>query len=90
MNDAPATPVRHEPMRIAGRLVDSDRAVEVRNPWDNSLVGTVAAARPEQVRDAFARARAFTPKLTRYERQRILQRTAELLRDRKEHFANLT
>jgi acyl-CoA reductase-like NAD-dependent aldehyde dehydrogenase len=36
---------------------------------------------------AFAKAKAFKPKLTRYERQRILQRTAELLRGRKEEFA---
>ena len=32
---------------------------------------------------------AFKPKLTRYERQQILLRTAELLRDRKEEFARL-
>jgi hypothetical protein len=53
------------------------------------VVGTVPAARPEHVRDAFAQARAFKPKLTRYERQQILQRTAEALRDRKEEFARL-
>jgi acyl-CoA reductase-like NAD-dependent aldehyde dehydrogenase len=53
------------------------------------VVGTVPAARPEHVRDAFAQARAFKPKLTRFERQQILQRTAEALRDRKEEFARL-
>jgi putative phosphonoacetaldehyde dehydrogenase len=41
------------------------------------------------VRDAFARAAAYKPKLTRYERQKILLRTAELLRDRKEEFARI-
>jgi putative phosphonoacetaldehyde dehydrogenase len=76
-------------MRVAGRLVDADEVIEVRNPYDNSLVGTVPAALPEQVRKAFAVAKAFRPKLTRFERQRILQRTAELLRDRKEEFARL-
>jgi phosphonoacetaldehyde dehydrogenase len=80
---------RCEKMRVAGRLVDADEVIEVRNPYDNGLVGTVPAALPEQVRKAFAVAKAFRPKLTRFERQRILQRTAELLRDRKEEFARL-
>ena len=35
------------------------------------------------------RPHAFKPKLTRYERQQILLRTAELLRDRKEEFARM-
>ena len=47
------------------------------------------AGRAEHVRAAFAKAAAFKPKLTRYERQQILLRTAELLRDRKEDFARL-
>ena len=38
---------------------------------------------------AFAKAKAFKPKLTRYERQQILLRTADLLRDRKEQFARI-
>jgi putative phosphonoacetaldehyde dehydrogenase len=41
------------------------------------------------VRSAFSQACAFKAKLTRYERQQILQRTAEILRDRKEEFARL-
>ncbi|UFX42384.1 phosphonoacetaldehyde dehydrogenase [Bradyrhizobium sp. 41S5] len=81
--------VRHEQMRIAGSLVDTDEHVEVFNPYTNKVVGTVPAARPEHVRSAFARAAAFKPKLTRYERQRILLRTAEILASRKEEFARL-
>ena len=84
-----AASVRHESMRIAGRKVDLPERLEVFNPYDNSVVGTVPAARPEHVREAFAKAKAFKPKLTRYERQLILQRTAEMLRDRKEDFARL-
>ena len=88
--NAPVTPpVLREAMRIGGRRVETDAVVEVKNPYNDALVGTVPAARPEHVRDAFARAKAFRPKLTRYERQQILQRTAELLRDRKEQFARL-
>ena len=89
MNVAVKPPVRREAMRIAGRLVETGDTLDVFNPYTNEVVGTVPAARPEHVRDAFARARAFKPKLTRYERQQILQRTAEILRDRKEDFARL-
>ena len=89
MNANVKPPVRREAMRIAGKLVQTDDQVAVRNPYDNAIVGLVPAARPEHVREAFAKARAFKPRLTRYERQQILQRTAELLRDRKETFATL-
>jgi phosphonoacetaldehyde dehydrogenase len=88
--NAPVTQgMRRESMRIAGRLVTTDDVIEVRSPYDGSLVGTVPAARPEHVREAFACARAFRPALSRYQRQQILQKTAELLRDRKESFARL-
>jgi putative phosphonoacetaldehyde dehydrogenase len=80
---------RREAMRIAGRRVESDDVIEVLNPYTNKAVGTVPAARPEHVRDAFKKAQAFRPKLTRYERQQILQKTAETLRDRREDFARL-
>jgi putative phosphonoacetaldehyde dehydrogenase len=84
-----ATPVRHETMRIAGKRVDAAERIEVFNPYNGEVVGTVPAARPEHVREAFAKAKAFKPKLTRYERQQILLRAAELLRDRKEEFARI-
>ena len=88
MNVAVAA-ARREAMRIAGKRVETDQTVEVRNPYNGALVGTVPAARPEHVRAAFAQARAFKPKLTRYERQQILMKTAESLRDRREDFARL-
>lgn len=80
---------RRETMRIAGKPLEAGETIEVRNPFTGEVVGTVPAGRPEHVRDAFAKAKAFKVKLTRFERQRILQRTAELLRDRKEQFARL-
>ncbi|MGO4670967.1 phosphonoacetaldehyde dehydrogenase, partial [Bosea sp. 2RAB26] len=58
MNANVNPPVRRETMRIAGKLVSTDDMVEVRNPYDNSVVGLVPAARPEHVREAFAKARA--------------------------------
>ncbi|RJG40996.1 phosphonoacetaldehyde dehydrogenase [Mesorhizobium sp. DCY119] len=85
----PTIKVRHEPMRIAGRHVDADGVVEVRYPWNDTVVGTVPAGGAEHARQAFAIAAAYKPKLTRYERQKILLRTAELLNSRKEEISDL-
>ena len=73
-----------EAMRIAGRKRAADAVIEVRNPWDGSLVGTVPAGRPEHVREAFAIAAGHEARLTRFERQRILLRTAEALATRRQ------
>lgn len=81
--------IRHEAMRIAGTRVDTEERIDVYNPYTNKLVGTVSTARPEHVRAAFAKAKAFKSKLTRYERQQILLRTSELLALRREEFARL-
>ena len=85
----PVAAVRHEAMRIAGKRVETDQQIEVINPYNGAVVGTIAAARPEHVREAFAKAKAFKPKLTRYERQQILLKTADLLAARKEEFARI-
>jgi len=86
----PKLPVkRHEKMRIAGKLVDADERIEVINPYTGAVVGTVPAANPAQVAEAFAIGNAYSPKLTRYERQQILTRTAEILAARKEEIAHL-
>jgi putative phosphonoacetaldehyde dehydrogenase len=81
--------VRHETMRIAGERVDADGVIEVRYPWDDTVVGTVPAGGAEHARRAFEIASAYQPKLTRYERQRILLRTAELLNARKDAISDL-
>ena len=50
----PKLPVKsHEKMRIAGKLVDGEERIEVRNPYSGDVVGTVAAASPAQVAEAF-------------------------------------
>ncbi|MGN7753922.1 phosphonoacetaldehyde dehydrogenase [Sinorhizobium sp. 22678] len=90
MTKAEATiAVRHEPMRIAGRLIDTDDRIEVRYPWNDTVVGTVPAGRAEHAREAFAIAAAYQPKLTRYERQKILLATAEALAARKEEISDV-
>src|ERR1041384_1808564 len=85
----PVAAVRREAMRIAGKRVETDHVIEVLNPYNGAVVGTVPAARPEHARAAFAQAASFKPKLTRYERQQILLKTADLLSARKEDFARL-
>lgn len=81
--------IRHEPMRIAGERVDADSVLEVRYPWNDTVVGTVPAGGAEHARRAFEIAAAYEPKLTRYERQRILLNTAELLNSRKNEISDL-
>ena len=56
--------------------------IEVRYPFTGEVVGTVPRATVDDVRKAFAAARACKPKLTRYERATIMQKAAELLRTR--------
>jgi putative phosphonoacetaldehyde dehydrogenase len=85
----PVASVRHEAMRIAGKRVETGQRIDVLNPYDGTVAGTIPAARPEHVREAFAKAKAFKPKLTRYERQQILLKTADLLAARKEDFARI-
>jgi|TARA_E500000178_G_scaffold344550_1_gene393044 putative phosphonoacetaldehyde dehydrogenase len=91
MNDAAKmtkAPI-HETLRIGGETPDRDERIEVSNPWDNSVVGTVPCATREDVAQAFDIAAAYTPTLTRYERQQILMRTAEILTSRRDEISDL-
>ena len=81
--------VPHEPMRIAGKRVDSDRRLEVMNPYTGAVAGTVAMATVEEVRAAFLIAAAYTPRLSRHDRQKILFRTAEILEERRDVISDL-
>jgi phosphonoacetaldehyde dehydrogenase len=86
----PELPIKaHERMRIAGKLVDGDERIEVRNPSTGAVVGTVAAASPAQVAEAFRLGNAYRSKLTRYDRQKILTTTAEIISRRREEIAHL-
>jgi putative phosphonoacetaldehyde dehydrogenase len=86
----PKLPIKaHEKMRIAGKLVDGEAHIEVRNPFTGAVVGTVAAASPAQVADAFRVGRAYRSRLTRYDRQKILTAAAEILSKRRDELARL-
>ncbi len=79
---------RHDAMRIGGEKIKTDAVVDVRYPYTNEVIGTVPAGTAEHVRKAFEIAAAYEPKLTRYERQQILFRAAELIRARREEIAH--
>lgn len=81
--------VRHEPMRIAGKKVDADDTLNVHYPYTDAVIGTVPAGNAEHARKAFEVAANYTPKLSRYDRQKILLKTAELLNSRKEEISDL-
>ncbi|XDZ66059.1 phosphonoacetaldehyde dehydrogenase [Alphaproteobacteria bacterium LSUCC0684] len=80
--------IRREAMRIGGEKVHTDKVVEVRYPYTNEVIATVPAGTAEHARKAFEIAAAYQPKLTRYERQQILFRAAELIRERREEIAH--
>lgn len=84
----PQQTIRHDAMRIGGEKIKTDAVVDVRYPYTNEVIGTVPAGTAEHVRKAFEIAAAYEPKLTRYERQQILFRAAELIRARREEIAH--
>ena len=79
----------HEAMRIGGQKVFAEKTFEVRYPYTNELIGTVPAGNAAHAARAFEIAAAFKPKLTRYERQQILFRTAELIKKNAKDLAQL-
>ena len=86
----PKLPIKaQEKMRIAGKLVDAAESVDVLNPYTGAVVATVPAADPRQVAEAFKIGHAYTSKLSKYDRQKILMKAAELLAKRREEIALL-
>ena len=81
------TDFRAEGMRIGGEVVFTDDVVEVLYPYTNEVIGTVPAGTAEHAAKAFAIAANYTPTLTRYERSQILNRTAELIGEKREYLA---
>ena len=81
----------HQKMCIAGVQVDGDtgKLIEVINPFTDEVVGTVPRASRKQVADAFAEAASYRPQLSRYQRQQILSKTAQLLTVAKDRFSDL-
>ena len=81
--------IKHEPMRIAGKKVDAENKIDVLYPYTNEIIGTVPAGTAEHAKQALNIASNYQPKLTRYERQQILQKTAEELVRRKDEISDV-
>ncbi len=81
--------IDHQSMRIAGKKVDAEKNIDVYYPYSNQVIGTVPAGTVEHAKQAFDIAANFKPKLTRYERQQILQKTAEELVRRKDEISDV-
>ncbi len=85
-----STQIINETMRIGGKNVDGPVGrINVMNPYTNAVVGTIPRASREQVSEAFDIAAAYTPTLTRYDRQQVLAKTAELLVARRDEISDL-
>ena len=79
-----------EKMRIGGKKVEGENGnLDVLNPFNGEKVGTIPRASEKQVDQAMEIAKNFQPELTRYERQQILSKTAELLVSRRDEISDL-
>ncbi len=81
--------IRKETMRVAGKFGTNDRSFDVFNPYTNQVVGTCPKATVDDIRQAFAVAKAYKPTLSRADRSAILRKTAELLVERRQQIAEL-
>jgi len=79
-------------MFVAGKWIDKDERIEVRNPFDGAVIDTVPKAAPDDVEHALAGA-VEGAKVMRampgYERAKILRRAAELLTNNSERLGRL-
>ena len=79
-------------MLLAGEWVDRSETIDVRDPFDDSLIDTVPSATHDDVETALAAAfaaRETTRKMTTYERCQVLSKTAAIVADRVEEFATI-
>ena len=80
--------VFHAHCYVAGKKINSDNLHEVKSPYDNRIVGTVALANAAHAQEAIEAALTGGKILTRFERFSILEKTRNLLIERREEFAN--
>ncbi len=86
-----ATPVGTQAFLVDGKWLEEGDPVEVRAPYDGSVISQVFQGRREHAEAAIAAAvKAFgtTRRLPAFERQRVLRRVAQNISERKAEFAN--
>ena len=77
---------------IAAQWVDKAKKIEVRNPFDNSVIDTVPRADAADLTKALAfaeRGAKVMAKLTAYERWKILRKAADLMAERNDEFGQM-
>src|ERR1051326_2449088 len=85
-----ASPVTTKGFFLDGKWIEAGDLVEIRAPYDQSVVGEVYQGRREHAEAAIAAAvKAFgtTRRLPAFERQRVLRQVAATITARKEEFA---
>jgi acyl-CoA reductase-like NAD-dependent aldehyde dehydrogenase len=79
-------------MFVAGEWIGKPQTIEVRNPYDNSVIDTVPRAERADVERALQsaeRGARLMARLTGYDRWKILKKTAELMAARQEELGRL-
>src|SRR5205814_854586 len=77
---------------LAGQWVDKAKKIDVRNPFDNSVIDTVPRADAEDLEKALAyaeRGAKVMAKLSSYERWKILRKAADMMAARNEELGQL-
>ena len=90
MSQALATPVSTQGFFLDGKWVEEGDIVEVRAPFDGSVIAHIFQGTRQHAEKAIAAAvKAFgtTRRLPAFERQRVLRRVAESIGQRREEFA---
>lgn len=84
---AAKTEVEHMKCFVAGEWIDSTNRIEVHNPYNNQLVGTVPVLSARQVEQAIDAMAAYKPKVTAHQRSEILYKAAQGVKARKQEIA---
>jgi len=90
MPELTLAPVATHAFLVDGRWIEEGDVVEVRSPFDGSIVGRVVQARKQHAEAAITAAvKAFgtTRRLPAFERQRVLRRVAQSIQERREEFS---
>src|SRR6202171_4098335 len=90
MAEMTVTPIATHGFFMDGRWIEDGDLVEIRAPYDGSVVGRVVQARREHAEAAIAAAvKAFgtTRRLPAFERQRVLRRIAQQISERRDEFS---
>jgi acyl-CoA reductase-like NAD-dependent aldehyde dehydrogenase len=90
MAEMTLTPVATHGFLVDGRWVEDGDIVEIKAPYDGTIIGRVFQGTRQHAEAAIAAAvKAFgtTRRLPAFERQRVLRRVAEAISKRKEEFA---